>query len=232
MQAVEPLSKTEVARGYDDIVGKLQMSPKFYRLCFRLLSPRIRAGARVIDLGCGQGGLLEEFAKGLPGVQFFALDISNKLAEFTQKRVSSARVLQGDVEHLPFKNGQFDAVLMTEVFEHLPSPAIALAQVFRILKPGGWLMLSIPNRDWFRHEEYETQRRRYQPVDDHWYSVGEVRQLIKNAGFGIQLIRGAENLYFGGGLPRLGEKVALLVYPKLHERMKRAIFLMRKPEAA
>ena len=228
----EPLSKTEIAAGYDQIADKLAMSPKFYRLCRRLLAPKLVPDSVLLDVGCGQGRLLAEFRAALPPAELHGLDISPKLIEIAQRNVSGGHFTTGDAENLTYPDGKFDAVVMTEVLEHLGQPVTALRGVGRILKPGGWLLMTVPNRDWFRYEEYNARRRRYQPVDDHWYPVAEVTGFLKEAGFELHRIRGGENLYFGGGILRLGEKLALAVWPRLHQRMKRALFLARKPTAA
>ncbi|MEW6305439.1 MAG: methyltransferase domain-containing protein [Verrucomicrobiota bacterium] len=227
MSSAGQLTKAQVSEGYDQIADRLQMSPKFYRLCFRLMRPHLKPGDTLVDLGCGQGRLLAEFAQGITG-HFHGLDISFKLTALAKTRLDEALIVQGDVERLPWADAGFDAVLLTEVFEHLLAPQDALREIRRILKPQGHLLLTIPNRDWFRYESYQTERKRYQPVDDHWYSVSEVKEHLASAGFAVKRVRGAENLYFGGGLPRLLEKLALVVYPKLHERMKRALFVAQK----
>ena len=159
-------TKQEIAHGYDAIADKLGMPPKFNRLCVKMLRPRLAANARVIDVGCGQGQLLLALREALPGAEIFGSDISFRLAGMSQGRLGRPAIFQADLEQLPVVSGHFDAVMMTEVLEHLLAPDQALRQLNRILKPGGWLLMSIPNRDWFRYEEYETKRRRFQPVDE------------------------------------------------------------------
>jgi len=65
-------------------------------------------------------------------------------------------------------------------------------------------------------------------VDDHFYSVSEMEALLAQAGLRVRRVRCGENLYFGGGLPRLFEKLALAIYPRLHRRMKRMMLLAQK----
>ena len=91
-------------------------------------------GTRVLDAGCGEGVLVEEYAERLSiiGVDAF---------------YSSDRVQHGSVTSLPFEDGSFDRALCLDVLEHLPFPdqSRALAELFRVLKPGGELLVSVPN---------------------------------------------------------------------------------------
>ncbi len=226
-----PLSKSEIAEGYDEIAEKLAMSPKFYRLCAKLAAPLIRQDGAVLDIGCGQGWQLAEIRKLCPSARLFGMDISPKLVALAREHVPGAQIDTGDADKLVYPEAAFDVVVMTEVLEHLTDPVLALGQILHVLKPGGWMLLTVPNRDWLRYEWYLTDRKAYQPVDDQWYRVTEVTGFINKAGFELKRITGAENLYFGGGILRLLEKLALKICPPLQRRMKRAIYLARKPAA-
>jgi len=221
-------TKDEIARGYDQLPAHLFMPRKFHRRCVNLMRPHLAPGSAVADLGCGHGTLLETLREIPFKLQLSACDLSPVLVANTRQRVPDADVQVADIEALPFATASFDAAFATEVMEHLSSPLKALQEIHRVLKPGGWLLTSLPNRDWFRFDEYIRERTKFQPVDDHFYSVGEFEGFLKQAGFSVKKVRGGENLYFGGGLPHLLEKVALLLVPGLHRRMKRMIILSQK----
>ena len=74
------------------------------------------------------------------------VDINPRNVALLKERLPDHVVLEGDVEHLPFADGQFGTVLCTEVIEHIPDPARALAEFRRVLKPGGVLIGSVPAR--------------------------------------------------------------------------------------
>lgn len=225
----ETLSKEEIADGYDDIAEELAMSPKFYRLCASLVAPTVPAdGGTVLDIGCGQGLQLAAVQKLRPGAKLYGMDISPKLVSLAQKNVPGGTIAVGDADELAYEDGMFDTVLMTEVLEHLGDPVLALKQVHRVLKPGGFALVTVPNRDWLRYDWYLNNRRKYQPVDDQWYRVAEIRGFLSSAGFTIDRIEGAENLYFGGGVPRLLEKLAVKLCPPLRQKMKRGLYLARR----
>ncbi len=125
----------------------------------RLLSTRVArrasGGIRVLDIGCGYGTLsltLREAA----GLDVAAMDIlRERVMSVVSKRASRpppARgrldLLMGNAERgLPFRPATFDAVVATEVLEHLDEPARMLAEVHRVLRPGGRFYMTTPNAE-------------------------------------------------------------------------------------
>jgi SAM-dependent methyltransferase len=97
--------------------------------------------APILDAGCGTGLNLRHLPKGSVGI-----DINPRNVELLQHRLPDHVVLEGDVENLPFADGSFGTVLCTEVIEHIPEPAAALAEYRRVLQPGGVLIGSVPAR--------------------------------------------------------------------------------------
>ena len=89
---------------------------------------------RVLDAGCGEGVLVDEYTGRL---NIVGLDVS----------YSSDRVTRGSLTALPYTNGEFDRALCLDVLEHLAfdEQPRALAELFRVLKPGGALLVSVPN---------------------------------------------------------------------------------------
>src|SRR3989440_10675454 len=98
-------------------------------------------GMRVLDLGCGNGSYTEELARRAESV--YGIDLH--MPHLQAFREAIPRV-QGSGEHLPFAAESFDAVTMIEVLEHTDSDTKVLAECFRVLKPGGLLVLFVPNK--------------------------------------------------------------------------------------
>ena len=95
---------------------------------------RLPASARVLDAGCGEGVLVDEYADRLAIV---GVDAS----------YTSAHVQRGSLLDLPFAPASFDRVLCLDVLEHLQfdEQPVALAEIFRVLAPGGEVLVSVPN---------------------------------------------------------------------------------------
>jgi ubiquinone/menaquinone biosynthesis C-methylase UbiE len=103
-----------------------------------------KRGARVADLGCGSGvftNLLHEL-----GFEPIGLDISPKLIALGRRKYPDVEFLEGDAEHLPFPSASLDGVLLSGLVHHFPDPSRCVAEVFRVLKPGGTFVAFDPNR--------------------------------------------------------------------------------------
>jgi ubiquinone/menaquinone biosynthesis C-methylase UbiE len=107
---------------------------------FRLLDAQ--PGDRVLEVGCGAGHLLAR----LPAGRAFGIDLAESLLARTRARVGGRAVLaQADAAALPFTAGAFERVYCSEVLEHLVDPRAAVAEIARVLTPGGVAVLSVPN---------------------------------------------------------------------------------------
>jgi len=101
----------------------------------------IGRGSRVLDLGCRTGALTRHF---LDGNEVVGLDVdAAALAKAAERGIEP---VQANVEEsLPFEDGSFDAVVAGELLEHLQFPDALVAEIRRVLRPGGVLVGSVPN---------------------------------------------------------------------------------------
>jgi SAM-dependent methyltransferase len=108
-----------------------------------------RTGARIVDVGCGDGFALAIAAERNAGHHFTGLDWS--AGSLTQAAARGLDVLRAAIDtSLPIRSCSVDVVIMSEVIEHLVDTDSAMEEVHRILKPGGSLLLSTPNlAAWF-----------------------------------------------------------------------------------
>lgn len=145
-----------------------------------LLGGRLAPGASVVDVGCGTGdnlGTLEALAGGGPvsGVELSAHAIRRVPAGPGGARVGIALA-----EHLPYRDGAADLLTSMDVIEHLDDDRVAMAEFHRVLRPGGWLLLTVPAYQWLwsRHDETAAHRRRY--------SRPRLEAVVEGAGFVVE----------------------------------------------
>jgi SAM-dependent methyltransferase len=111
------------------------------RVVRRLVSRHAAKDLAILDAGCGTGLNLRHLPPGSTGI-----DINPRNLDLIRARLPQHRVVQGDIEAMPFADGSFGTVLCTEVIEHVPDPTAALAEIRRVLAPGGVLIGSVPAR--------------------------------------------------------------------------------------
>jgi ubiquinone/menaquinone biosynthesis C-methylase UbiE len=104
-------------------------------------------GKRVLEAGCGTGLLLDRLARVAADVT--GVDLSRGM--LAHARARGHRVVQADLRFLPFADETFDAVASFKVLAHVPKPERAVAELARVLKPGGHLVLEFYNRHSLRH---------------------------------------------------------------------------------
>jgi SAM-dependent methyltransferase len=116
---------------------------------------------RILDAGCGTGGLLDLFRQ-WPDVEAVGLDFSPQALQFSRQR-GHRRLVGADLMLLPFRSGTFDAVTALDVIEHVPDDARAVSEISRVLRPGGILVASVPAYQflWGPHDEALHHFRRY-----------------------------------------------------------------------
>jgi SAM-dependent methyltransferase len=114
----------------------------------------LRAGERLLDLGCGGGRHAYEAIR--RGARVTALDaseaelkdVSTLMGEMSRADAAgtdgSGAVVCADALAIPFRDGSFDRVIAAEVLEHLPGDQVAMAELARVLRPGGSLAVTVP----------------------------------------------------------------------------------------
>lgn len=113
-----------------------------------LARKHLHAESRVLDVGCGRGGVLELFWRdvALPiGADPDYLSLEEHRTRPQPSAISQMPLVTALAERLPFHAGEFDAVLAVWVLEHLPQPRTAFREIARVLKPGGHFIFLTPN---------------------------------------------------------------------------------------
>jgi SAM-dependent methyltransferase len=132
----------------------------------------VAPGDRVLDLGCGFGRHAYQAARlGAEVVAFDAgadevrqvQDTFGAMYEAGELDAETARVgaVRGDALRLPFEDGAFDRVIASEVLEHIPADHVAMAELARVLRPGGSMAITVPRCgpefvNWALSDEYHN----------------------------------------------------------------------------
>ena len=119
----------------------------------QLIRPHLKAGSRLLEIGCGAGNLLLQAS--VRGSYPVALDLAMRSLTFVRSRLQGATsgqeapngfaCTQAISELLPLADGSFDCVLLSEVIEHLEAPQVSIREASRILRPGGRFLVTTPN---------------------------------------------------------------------------------------
>ena len=137
--------------------------------------PRLAAGP-VLDLGCGAGDSVEQFRSVNPSVRWVGVDVERS-PEVASRRRTDAEFVTFDGVHLPFEDGSFDAVYCKQVLEHVSEPQPLLAEVARVLRPGGLLAGSTSQLEPFH--SFSTWN----------YTPYGLKLLLERAGLGLEEVR-------------------------------------------
>ncbi|MDR3691672.1 MAG: methyltransferase domain-containing protein [Fimbriimonas sp.] len=138
----------------------------------------------VLDLGCGTGVVLHELAEWANPI---GLDMSTLAMGYCRQR-SLRKLIIGDGAKLPVASEQMDAIIGLDIFEHIEDDAAAFAEAYRVLRPGGILVMSVPafRSLWGPHDIALMHFRRYR--------TKEVRKRLEEAGFVIK--RASYSVFF------------------------------------
>jgi ubiquinone/menaquinone biosynthesis C-methylase UbiE len=129
------------ARRYDRSMAQSLFFDPVQRSVVRIIGPRIPLSGAVLDVGCGTGRLLNRLSIARPDAKLVGLDRSLGMVEAMRRLRPQLAVARGTAEALPHGDGVFDVVLTTVSFHHWEK-APSLAEVHRVLQPGGTLALT------------------------------------------------------------------------------------------
>jgi 2-polyprenyl-6-hydroxyphenyl methylase/3-demethylubiquinone-9 3-methyltransferase len=172
----------------------------------------VQAGEHWLDAGCGTGTIARRLAQ--QGCRVTAVDGSARMIAAAERAAAPGTgsmplcfLRVKDVAELPFADAAFDAIVCSSVLEYVDAPSLVLGELARVLRPGGRLIVSIPNR---RAVLRRTQRLthwitsrcglapwpRYIGLSRHAYTREEFAEVLQASAFEAQAWR-----YYGAGLP-------------------------------
>jgi ubiquinone/menaquinone biosynthesis C-methylase UbiE len=203
---------------------------------FQAIDPRllrVRPDHRVLDVGCGVGRSLLEMSHRpgyYIGIDWDRDDLRRGAYWYQQmciegKAQGIVRFVHGDITQLPFEPETFDRVICTEVLEHVPKDRDVLAEIWRVLRPGGLVAVAVPD---------EVPERMLWRLAPHYravpgghiriYSRQSIRDLLTDGGlapFAVRFRHSLESIYwlFGAIAPGRGFDEPHPLVAKLREAL-------------
>ena len=139
-----------------------------------------RPGGRLLEVGCGSGRMLrlmKDHGWEVEGVDFDPAAVENARSKGLDVRL-------GTLEDQNYPDDHFDAVTMSHLVEHVPDPLQLLLESYRILKPGGRMVVVTPNNESLGHKMFGRDWRGLEPPRHlHVFNLASLRQLTSRAGF-------------------------------------------------
>lgn len=145
----------------------------------RLSSLSLPASAKVLDAGCGTGGMLAHLLKAAPQYAYTGLEWNDEAVAMAQAK-TGLDIVRGSVNAMPFAEGEFSAVLSQDVLYHRNvNEQDMLRECHRCLQSGGHLLLQVAAFQWMAsaHDEHVHGARRY--------NAAQLRTLLSETGFDI-----------------------------------------------
>lgn len=158
------------------------------RITDTILASQLQAGKlMVLDAGCGTGFNLLHFENS--GHSAYGFDYAREAVSAVKRR-GFGKVARASITEIPYPSGMFDLAYSFEVIDEVSDSDRAIRELYRVLKPGGCLLLRLPAFDWLRssHDaDIGTLHR---------YTLGEIEEKLKRAGFIIRRSTYANSLLF------------------------------------
>ena len=134
--------------------------------------------AAVLDAGYGTGGLILRLRAAQPAWRFSGIDFMPLACELARKRCGpDVDIREASITSLPFANESFDVVVSADVICQVENSDVALAEFFRVLRPGGVVVINVPAYRWMWSYHDDTCHTK------HRYTRPELDRLLAAAGF-------------------------------------------------
>lgn len=207
----------------DDLVSELHQS------ALEALASFVTEDSCVVDLGCGMGEILAA----LPARRLYGVDISIPYLKHAKEH--GVAVCKAFLEDLPYKDAMFDAVICTDVLEHVVGFDRAMSEIRRILKPGGKAFIRVPfeeNLSWYASDDcpYEFVHLRRFDIPTLMLAVKKMAFLDHEKTIFTGYVPGVDNLRIWSPHHLLSVVLAKMVrvlsgvVPRVADRVSRAIY--------
>ena len=149
------------------------------RLIGRMVAKYFPNPSAVLDIGCGTGYVLSYLKSQLPAAKLNGSEIYSEGLRYARERLGDVHLFQADARALPF-DSEFDLIVALDVIEHIVEDSMVLSEMFRSLKPGGGVIITVPQHRflWSLNDDHACHVRRYERA--------ELREKLTRAGFEVK----------------------------------------------
>jgi 2-polyprenyl-6-hydroxyphenyl methylase/3-demethylubiquinone-9 3-methyltransferase len=177
-----------IADDFDALSNQYDTRRRLEIVFDELLADVDLAGRSLLDVGCGSGQFSQWAAA--RGARVTSLDIGVRLLAEARRR-SRSRPVAADACRLPFPSNAFDIVVSSECIEHTTAPKEALREIHRVTRPGGLLVVTVPNQVWhFAITIANTLKLRPFHGYENWLRWHELRDELQQCGTTIERLHG------------------------------------------
>lgn len=109
-----------------------------------------KRGVKILEVGCGRGFYEAAVNTIYPKSLIIGMDLNTRYLEVAKRAVRAKNVtfIRGDATKIPFPEKEFDRVICTEVLEHIGDDQKVIAELYRVLKPSGQVLISVPHKNY------------------------------------------------------------------------------------
>lgn len=184
----------------------------------------LKGNEKVLEVGCGRGFYVKTLNEVWPKLDITGVDLNEKYLSVAKKFVNDDKVklIKADATDLPFKDKSFDRIICSEVLEHIPDDQKAISEMHRVLKPGGIVIITVPNKNYpffWDPVNWISERifKKHLPADIWWlagiwadhvrlYDEGEIRDKVEKPAFAPPIRRAS------AGEKKVGFKIEKVWY--------------------
>ncbi len=208
---------SEFSDQFDERMNMNETNRRIHIIFNQLIQQSEVKNKQLLDAGCGTGWFSQE-ATNL-GAKVTSMDLSESLLNIVKTKCDS-NCKVGSILDIPFPDQSFDYVLNTEVIEHTTNPYQAFCELTRVLKPGGVLVLTVPNRVW-KFSVITANLLRLRPYRglENWVGYNQIRNWAQECNLSIEQHFGFNPLpFFGSSGMKLN--IAIDKIPWIPQRLK------------
>jgi ubiquinone/menaquinone biosynthesis C-methylase UbiE len=176
-------------RGFFDLWSLFYDIPAVQRAAYHPVHDAVlaalgrRSPAAVLDVACGTGQLGTRLAAAFPRSEVVGCDFSAGMLKQAARRGRGVGWVRADAARLPFADGSFDALTCTEAFHWFPDQEAALAEFYRVLRPGGRALIALVNPRLALLSDVTAFGSRLLGEPFSWPTSGRFRLALSSAGF-------------------------------------------------